>query len=106
MSIPLGFLLFAISIPLVTASQEPKCSRFDYDERILRKLLLQERVIQDLETNIGELKAAYEGQISSVEKKLNKSTRRLEESCKGTIIDFILLCLSVCLSLDELKTSS
>ena len=86
MSILFRVLLFAISIPFTTAGKEPQCSKFDYDERILRKLLLQEKVIQDLEADVGKLKAAYDSQISSLENKLQQATRRYEDSCTGTII--------------------
>ena len=53
-----------------------------------------------LVARVGEFKAAYESRISSLEDKLQEAARRLEESCKGTIIYafFSLICF-VCVPL-------
>ena len=47
-----------------------------------------------LVAHVWEFKAAYESRISSLEDKLQEAARRLEESCKGTIIYafFSLIC--------------
>jgi len=86
-----------------TLGGEPKCmSRFDYDEKMLMKLLRLEDTVAKFDTRVTELAAKYAASEERLELALKSAIANLSNSFDKTTADFKAISASLTTSLSDL----